>query len=140
MIEELNKKDINQIMDIWLKENKRTHNYIPEEYWDNHFEDVKKGILKAKLSVYKAQEEICGVIGLSDTYIAGIFVKAKKQSMGIGRNLIQYCKSKYPELMLSVYVKNERAIAFYEKEEFKIVKEETDKTTNEKEYIMSWKK
>ena len=140
MIEELNKKDINQIMDIWLKENKRTHNYISEEYWDNHFEDVKKEILKAEIYVYKEKEEICGFIGLSDTYIAGIFVKAKKQSMGIGRNLIQYCKSKYPELMLSVYVKNERAIAFYEKEEFKIVKEETDKTTNEKEYIMSWKK
>ena len=44
MIEELNKKDIHQIMDIWLKENKRTHNYIPEEYWDNHFEEVKKEI------------------------------------------------------------------------------------------------
>ena len=42
MIEELNKKDINQIMDIWLKENKRTHSYIPEEYWDNHFEEVKE--------------------------------------------------------------------------------------------------
>ena len=140
MVEEINKKGINQIMDIWLKENKRTHNYIPEEYWDNHFEDVKKGILKAKIYVYKEKEEICGFIGLSDTYIAGIFVKAKKQSMGIGRNLIQYCKSKYPELMLSVYVKNERAIAFYEKEEFKIVKEETDKTTNEKEYVMVWKK
>ena len=42
MIEELNKKDINQIMDIWLKENKRTHDYISEEYWDNHFEDVKR--------------------------------------------------------------------------------------------------
>ena len=135
MIEELNKKDIDQIMDIWLKENKRTHIYIPEEHWDNHFEDVKKEILNAEIYVYKEKEEICGFIGLSntyiagifvkketDTYIAGIFVKAKKQSMGIGRNLIQYCKSKYPELMLSVYVKNERAIAFYEKEEFKIVK------------------
>lgn len=64
----------------------------------------------------------------------------EKQSMGIGKKLIQYCKSKYPELMLSVYVKNERAIAFYEREEFKIVKEEIDKTTNEKEYVMVWKK
>ena len=140
MIEELNKKDINQIMDIWLKENKRTHNYISEEYWDNHFEDVKKEILKAEIYVYKEKEEICGFIGLSNTYIAGIFVKKEKQSMGIGRKLIQYCKSKYPELMLSVYAKNERAIAFYEREGFKIVKEEIDKTTNEKEYIMSWKK
>ena len=58
MIEELNKKDIHQIMDIWLKENKRTHTYIPEEYWDNHFEDVKKEILNAEIYVYKEKEEI----------------------------------------------------------------------------------
>ena len=140
MIEKLNKKDINQIMDIWLKENKRTHNYISGEYWDNHFEDVKKEILKAEIYVYKEKEEICGFIGLSNTYIAGIFVKKEKQSMGIGRKLIQYCKSKYPELMLSVYEKNERARAFYEREGFKIIKEEIDKATNEKEYVMVWKK
>ena len=58
MIEKLNKKDINQIMDIWLKENKRTHSYISEDYWDNHFEDVKKEILKAEIYVYKEKEEI----------------------------------------------------------------------------------
>lgn len=140
MIERLNIKDINQIMDIWLKENKRTHNYIPETYWDNHFEDVRKEILKAEIYVYKEKEDICGFIGLSNTYIAGIFVKKEKQSMGIGGELIQYCKSKYPELMLSVYMKNERAIAFYKREGFKIVKEKVDKMTNEKEYEMIWKK
>ncbi len=140
MIEGLNKKDINEIMDIWLKENKGTHNYIPETYWDNYFEDVRKEILKAEIYVYKEKEDICGFIGLSSTYIAGIFVKKEKQSMGIGRKLIQYCKAKYPELILKVYEKNQRAIAFYEREGFKIVKEEIDKTTNEKEYVMVWKK
>ncbi len=140
MIEKLNKKDINQIMNIWLKENKSTHYYIPEEYWDNHFEDVKKEILKAKIYVYKEKEEICGFIGLSSTYIAGIFVKKENQSMGIGSKLIEYCKSKYPELMLKVYVKNKRAVAFYERKEFKIIEEEIDEETNEKEYVMIWKK
>lgn len=140
MIEELNKKDINQIMNIWLKENKSTHYYIPEEYWDNHFEDVKKEILKAKIYVYKEKEEICGFIGISSTYIAGIFIKKEKQSMGIGSKLIEYCKSKYPELMLKVYVKNKRAFAFYERKEFKIIEEEIDEETNEKEYVMEWKK
>ena len=42
--------------------------------------------------------------------------------------------------MLSVYEKNERARAFYEREGFKVAKEEMDKTTNEKEYVMAWKK
>ena len=31
MIEELNKKDIDQIMNIWLEENRHTHSYISEE-------------------------------------------------------------------------------------------------------------
>ena len=106
MIEELDKKDINQIMSIWLKENKSTHYYISEEYWDNHFGDVKK----------------------------------EKQSMGIGSKLIEYCKSKYSELMLKVYVKNKRAVAFYERKEFKIIEEEIDEETNEKEYVMKWEK
>ena len=140
MIEQLNEKDINQIMDIWLKENKGTHNYISEEYWESNFEGVKKEILKAEIYVYKEKEEICGFIGLSRTYIAGIFVKKEKQSMGIGSKLIEYCKSKYSELMLKVYVKNKRAVAFYERKEFKVIKEEIDEETNEKEYVMAWEK
>ena len=140
MIEQLNEKDINQIMDIWLKENKRTHNYISEEYWESNFEGVKKEILKAEIYVYKEKDEICGFIGLFRTYIAGIFVKKEKQSMGIGSKLIEYCKSKYSELMLKVYVKNKRAVAFYERKEFKVIKEEIDEETNEKEYVMAWEK
>lgn len=140
MIEQLNEKDINQIMDIWLKENKRTHNYISEEYWESNFEGVKKEILKAEIYVYKEKEEICGFIGLFRTYIAGIFVKKEKQSMGIGSKLIEYCKSKYSELMLKVYVKNKRAVAFYERKEFNVIKEEIDEETNEKEYVMAWEK
>lgn len=138
MIEELNKKDINQIMNIWLKENKNTHSYIPEQYWDNHFEKVKQEILKSEVYVYKEKEEIYGFIGLSGTYIAGIFVKKEKQAMGIGKKLIQFCKSKRAELMLHVYEKNDRAITFYKKQQFNIIQEEIDKTTNEKEYVMKW--
>lgn len=140
MIEELNKKDINQVMDIWLKENKNTHYYISEQYWNNHFKKVKQEILKSEVYVYKEKEEIYGFIGLSGTYIAGIFVKKEKQAMGIGKKLIQFCKSKHAELMLHVYVKNEKAIRFYKKQQFNIIQEEIDKATNEKEYVMKWVK
>ena len=44
------------------------------------------------------------------------------------------------DIRVNVYVKNERAITFYEKEGFKIVKEEIGKTTDEKEYVMTWEK
>ena len=45
MIEPLEQKDINQIMDIWLEVNKKTHNYISEKYWEKNLEHVKKEIL-----------------------------------------------------------------------------------------------
>ena len=139
MVEQLNEKDINQIMDIWLQVNKKTHNYISEKYWEDNVEYVKKEILKTKVYVYKDNNEICGFIGLVNTYIAGIFVKEKYQSKGIGKKLIKTCQSEYTKLTLNVYKKNERAIEFYKKAGFKIVKEETNKETKEKEYEMLWK-
>ncbi len=139
MIEQLDKKDINQIMDIWLQVNKKTHNYIPEKYWEDNVEYVKEEILKAKVYVYKNNNEVCGFIGLVNTYIAGIFVKEKYQSKGIGKKLMKACQSEYTILTLSVYEKNKRAIEFYKKAGFKIAKEETNKETKEKTYEMLWK-
>lgn len=41
-------------------------------------------------------------------------------------------------LTLHVYEKNKKAIKFYQKNGFKIIKEDIDKNTNEKEYMMLW--
>ena len=42
MIEPLEQKDINQIMDIWLEVNKKTHNYISEKILGRKFGTCKK--------------------------------------------------------------------------------------------------
>lgn len=47
---------------------------------------------------------------------------------------------KKDNLTLSVYKKNENAISFYEKNNFIIASENIDKSTNEIEYTMTWKK
>lgn len=49
-------------------------------------------------------------------------------------------KDIYPQLELSVYKKNKRAISFYLKNNFNKVSEELDPDTNEIDYTMQWEK
>lgn len=59
-------------------------------------------------------------------------------SQGVGHKLIAQAKENSTMLTLNVYQKNERAVAFYQHEDFKIIKTEFDKTVKEKEYLMRW--
>ena len=62
------------------------------------------------------------------------------QSLGIGKQLLDFVKSLKGQLKLNVYQKNERAIKFYTREQFEIQDEQTDEATGEAEYLMLWKK
>lgn len=87
-----------------------------------------------------ATTQIDGFIGLSNEYIEGIFVRESVQSNGIGKQLLEYTKSVKSNMNLRVYQKNTRAIQFYQREQFVIQSKNTDDNTNQKEYVMIWKK
>ena len=140
MIRELQKADINKVADIWLNTNVTAHYFISKQYWQNNFELVKELLLQATVYVYEKNQEIQGFIGLNDEYIEGIFVSNKIQSHGIGKALLNYAKNKRNKLFLNVYQKNVRAIAFYQREGFKIQNSDFDEATKEKEYVMAWLK
>ena len=139
MIRTLQKADINSVADIWLDTNIKTHNFIPAQYWKDNFETVKTMLSQADVYVYENSNKIEGFIGLNENYIAGIFVRNEAQSTGIGNQLLDFIKSIKQQLHLSVYQKNTQAVKFYQRENFHIQCENTDKNTNEKEYIMIWK-
>jgi len=138
MIRELRKTDINEVANIWLETNITTHCFIPAQYWTGNLELVKELLLRATVYVYVDKQEIHGFIGLNDEYIEGIFVSAEMQSQGIGKALLNYAKNKRSKLLLNVYQKNVRAIAFYQREGFKIQHSGLDKATGEKDYVMVW--
>lgn len=138
MITKMRQCDIDKIMSIWLNENILAHGFIPKEYWDNNFNDVKTAILSAEVYVYELDGDICGFIGLTGDYIAGIFVEKNFQRKGIGKALIDHAKKNHDELSLHVYIKNENAVRFYKREGFVISGEGTDEDTGEKEYLMKW--
>ena len=139
MIRKLQNADIDRVADIWLDANLRAYSFISPQYWKGNFETVKKMLPRAEGYVYENDREIWGFIGLNGEYIEGIFVSGEMQSRGIGKRLLDFVKTKKTELQLNVYQKNTRAIRFYQREGFKILREGMDEATGEKDYEMTWR-
>ena len=76
MIRRFENKDLDQVMSIWLQVNLESHSFIEADYWKNNYEMVREMIPKAEVLVSEENGQIRGFIGLIDTYIAGIFVRA----------------------------------------------------------------
>ncbi len=95
---------------------------------------------QAELYVHEneATRQIDGFIGLTENHIEGIFVAKAARSKGIGKALLDYAKSRKPCLTLSVCQKNQRALAFYRREQFVVQSEGIDEDTNEAEIQMLW--
>lgn len=142
MIRALKENDLTAVMQIWIDTNIEAHKFIQKEYWTNNYTAVKEMLPQAEVYVYEDDNthQIVGFIGLTDNYIAGIFIKEASQSKGIGRQLLNYVKELKSVLSLRVYQKNIRAVSFYLKEKFIIQSESMDDNTNEKEFIMNWSK
>lgn len=69
MIREFKQTDIDNVMEIWITENIRAHDFIPKEYWEKNFEYVKKILPNAEIYVYVENEKIVGFIGLNDNCV-----------------------------------------------------------------------
>ncbi|MDH1976295.1 GNAT family N-acetyltransferase [Aliarcobacter butzleri] len=139
MIRKLDKNDINQLLQIWLEVNIKTHNFIPKEYWEEQYDNVKELLPNSEIYVYEENEKIVAFVGLIENYIAGIFVSFPFQSKGIGKKLLDYIKEFKKELSLNVYVKNTSAIKFYQREGFIINSQSIDEETKEQQILMIWK-
>lgn len=140
IIRKLKKDDIDRVMQIWLDVNTQAHNFISKSYWEDNFDTVKNILPQAEIYVYEGNSEIKAFIGLTDNYIEGVFVTEDMQSKGVGKQLLDYVKRIKYSLTLQVYTKNERAVKFYERENFKIQEEKTDENTKERELLMLWKR
>ncbi|MCI7150062.1 N-acetyltransferase [bacterium] len=138
MIRRFENKDLDQVMSIWLQVNMESHSFIGADYWKDNYEMVKDMIPKAEVLVSEENGQIRGFIGLIDTYIAGIFVRAAEQSKGVGTGLLQTVMKSRDNLRLNVYKKNMRAVSFYQHYGFQIINQGIDESTSEEEYTMEW--
>lgn len=132
MIRTFEANDLDAIMEIWLNTNISAHHFIDSQYWKDNYDMVKEQLPFADITVYEEDSEILGFIGISENFIAGLFVKEGVQSKGIGTQLLNGVKQNVDSLKLDVYKENKQAIQFYSKHGFTVSDE------NDLEFNMVW--
>lgn len=137
MIRNSQQTDTERILSIWLAASIKAHDFIAPEFWESKMDDMRDiYIPAAETYVYEKERDIKGFISIYDNTIAALFVTPPLQGKGIGSELIEFAKTKYIELGLSVYKNNTASILFYKKHGFQEVCEEIDEHTNFPEIIM----
>lgn len=131
--------DLDQVMEIWLNCNIEAHPFVKQQYWREHFQEVRKALLQSNVLVAESGDQLVGFAGLQENYLAGIFIKKEFRNQGIGSQLLTVIQQNHTSLTLHVYVKNESAYHFYQQHGLKVIKKQMDETGNE-EYLMRWNK
>ena len=137
----MSEKEVNRLMDVWLKSVKLGHSFIPYTYWEQEYKAVRNEYLpNSKTFVYEEQGEIKGFISMiGEEFIGALFVDVPYQKQGIGKKLMEYAKEKHSSLKLAVYCRNETAVRFYKGNGFQVECIEKNEETGEDNYIMGWK-
>lgn len=130
--------DLDAVMGLWLAGNLDAHPFISNAYWERNLPAVREQIPQAEVLAAEENGRLLGFLGLSGSYIAGIFVSRPARSQGVGRALLEEAKRRRARLTLRVYRRNSRALAFYLREGFAAEHMRTDPETGEEELCLSW--
>lgn len=138
MLRPFERKDLDQVMEIWLTGNLQAHPFVEERYWRDQADRVREQMGQAQLLVWEEAGQVIGFLGLWGEHIEGLFVSPEHQGRGIGKALLQGAKERCRTLTLNVYQNNLRAAAFYRREGFVAAARGTDPETGQPEWEMTW--
>lgn len=137
----LNTKDMEDVVELWLRGSLESHDFIDPDYWRSMKVEMREKYLPMATSyVIEDDGAIVGFVSMVDEYLAALFVEGAQQNKGYGKQLVNYIKELYASIHLRVYQNNVNATRFYQKNGFFIVEEGVDGRTSQKEYVMSWSK
>lgn len=131
---------LKRVADLWLDANLEAHSFIDQHYWLSNYEPVKRQLAQATLFVATQSKTIVGFLGITNNYIAGLFVDKRVRRQGVGRQLLDAVKAGRSELTLSVYEKNQAAYHFYNMQGFYKEAITIDEATGESVFEMKWQR
>lgn len=140
MIRQHTPKDMEPILDIWLKASIKAHDFVEAEYWESQVESMRDIYIPASRTyVFESDAKIIGFYSLHANLLAAIFVSPEHQGQGVGKLLIAHAKEQCAELTLNVYKDNDATYQFYLSQGFKVDNEHICEHTGCAEYAMSMK-
>ena len=132
--------DAEEVVRVWLEASLEAHGFIPRAYWEAAVEDMRTLYLPMSDEIVVHIDDATGRIdafwAFVDTYLAALFVAPRAQGKGLGSRLFRIAGRMHPELTLSVYRENERAVAFYRKRGLVVLKERVEERTGHVELVM----
>lgn len=140
MIRKAGNEDYEKLASLWLEVSLKAHDFIAKDYWEKMVKEVRNYYLpNTDTFIFEDKHQIKGFISiLENNHIGGLFVATEFQKQKIGTKLLNYLKKRRPNLTLKVFTKNKKALRFYQKNDFKIIVQQTDVSTGEDELVMSW--
>ena len=127
------------VIRIWLEASILSHSFIDKAYWEEKADAMRTLYLPLSEVVVdedKDTGEVVAFIAFVEDYLAALFVAPAHQKKGVGSRLLALAKKMRDTLELSVYAENERAVAFYRKNGFRMTDKRIEEMTGHTELLM----
>ena len=139
MIRAFKEEDTEAVIRIWLEASILSHSFIDKAYWEEKADAMRTLYLPLSEVVVdedKDTGEVVAFIAFVEDYLAALFVAPAHQKKGVGSRLLALAKKMRDTLELSVYAENERAVAFYQKNGFRMTDKRIEEMTGHTELLM----
>ena len=139
MIRAFKEEDTEAVIRIWLEASILSHSFIDKAYWEEKADAMRTLYLPLSEVVVdedKDTGEVVAFIAFVEDYLAALFVAPAHQKKGVGSRLLALDKKMRDTLELSVYAENERAVAFYRKNGFRMTDKRIEEMTGHTELLM----
>ena len=139
MIRAFKEEDTEAVIRIWLEASILSLSFIDMVYWEEKADAMRTLYLPLSEVVVaedKDTGEVIAFIAFVEDYLAALFVAPAHQKKGVGSRLLALAKKMRDTLELSVYAENERAVAFYRKNGFRMTDKRIEEMTGHTELLM----
>lgn len=124
------------LADLWRRSVEATHHFLPSGEMERLFHDVRNIYLsgvevlwvaelahcgQAASAQHAAGSPLAGFIGCNGAQVEMLFVEPRCFRHGVGRTLLEHVRALHSRLTLDVNEQNPQALAFYERQGFKVV-------------------
>ncbi len=140
MLRPYREEDREDVLRIWLEASLQAHSFAGAGHWQAELKNMREVYLPLcdAILVWTGGEDGTprGFLAFVGDYLAALFVEPGFQGRGIGSRLMRVALRMHPELTLSVYRENTRAVGFYRRHGLEVLEERVERATGLAEYVM----
>ena len=142
MIRPFTESDTEDVVRLWLDSARSSHSFLPPSFWNSAENDIRTLYLPMSdeivLHIDDASGRVDAVLAFASSYLGALLVAPQAQGRGLGSRMLRIARRMHPDLTLTVYKDNARAVAFYERQGLAVLEERVESSTGCAEFIMGF--